>query len=162
MEQNILYFFGAVFCVVGVVIALFLLYSVIRAYKSKGWPQTDGVIEKAGTRRVFVHAGEGDHITGHAAESVDYQYRYSVNGKTYHGRRVTFSDKAVKTRGALDKLTRNYREGQRVSVYYNPASPDKAVLEPGPTLYNFMPFITAGLFIAAGVGIIHYGPQFVG
>ena len=156
MDTKFLYLLGGGFCAVGCVIFLFLSRALKKALNSRSWNCVPGVIQSTATRTVISRAPGDSRFSGHAAEIVDFEYVYQVNGITYSGSRVTFSDNVVKSRGALSALADKYREGDSVSVYYDPASPDESVLMTGPSLDNVTPFITAALFLIVGGLMISY------
>jgi len=151
MDDAILITMGTAFVAVGVLVGLFFCYRLVQAVRSKSWPTVEGELSAAGLRQVQyrgVEAGGGSD--GASAVVADFSYSYSVDGQTYTGQRVTFSDHVNKTMASLKKLQTKYQGQERVVVYYNPANPSQSVLIPGPGVYNFTPFITPGLFIAAG------------
>jgi len=148
--------FGLAFLALGLVVFGFLARSLRRAQRSRAWPHVEGRLDQASLKRVesLEAAGQG----GHAATQVDYVYVYTVDGTEHRGTRVTFSDSMVKTGGALRDLQERLRVGS-VPVYYDPANPSESALIPGPTLYNYTPFITAFLLIGIGVAGTFFGPQ---
>jgi hypothetical protein len=98
-----------------------------KAEASQGWPSTIGQISES---RV-VHSTSTDS-EGESSDSYtpSVEYTYQVGGQTYTGRDLTFGftqgygDEA-KAQSALAK----YPPGAQVSVSYDPADPQKAVLE---------------------------------
>lgn len=146
---------GFAFIAVGAIISAFLVSKLFKAIQSHQWPYAWGQIDNASTRDVVVQS-PGERVGGHKSTQVDYTYTYEVNDQKYSGQRVTFSDQMVKTAGSLDKLLRDYSDGQQVKVYYNPADPAFSVLKPGPTVYNFTPFITAFLFLGVGIWLAFF------
>lgn len=81
-------------------------------------------------------------------------YRYTVDGAAYRGTRASY-------RGWPAIGERGYRAGQEVTVYVDPASPHRAVLEPGFDAYNvllvllgLLPIGLAAIFgLAAGARV---------
>ena len=55
-------------------------------------------------------------------------YRYTVNGKSYEGRRVRFGSELI-SRGEAEQVLGRMPVGQVVTVYYDPADPGRAVLD---------------------------------
>jgi hypothetical protein len=86
---------------------------------SQHWPSAPGLITE---RRV---TDSVDKDGGHN-RNVRVRYTYTIGGKEYQGDRV-----GVGGSGDIDAVSRNYSEGKRVAVFYNPSRPDEAVLEPG-------------------------------
>lgn len=146
---------GFIFIAVGGIFGTFLIVQLMKAIQSRQWPYAWGKIQKASTRYVIVKSA-AERVGGHKSTQVDYTYTYEVNGQPYTSQRVTFSDKIVKTAGTLEKLLQEFGNGQQVKVYYKPDDPSFSVLKPGPTVYNFTPFITAVLFIGAGIWLAFF------
>ena len=63
--------------------------------------------------------------------SPDVRYRYTVNGKAYNGNKVIAADYSSSSASRAGKITRQYKKGSNVNVYYNPENPGEAVLMPG-------------------------------
>ncbi len=147
--------FGILFILIGVFSGLFFLARAIRAMNSRHWPRTSGELDAHGLRRVAMHFRPRDRFS---ALQFDFAYRYRVDGKTYTGRRVTFSDSTIRTRKALDRILDDYRHTKHIIVYYNPKNPAESVLIPGATFQNFGPMITSALFVAAGLYLAVFMP----
>lgn len=114
---------GVFFCVAGTV-------NWVRAVRSTDWPSADGTIV----------AREAQQSVG----SSGLEYAYAVDGRALHGTRVTFL-----VRGAGQSLAREtsakYPSGAAVKVFYDPADPELAILEPGWDWSNVIP-VAVGLF----------------
>ena len=109
---------------VGLVFAVILgiaLRPYLEEARSVRWDQASGVVVVSEIR-----TREG--FRGSTARYLDLRYRYSlVNGQSYFGHRVTVGHRPVET----DGLAQRYPVGREVLVYFDPARPDSAVLEPG-------------------------------
>ncbi|HHH47121.1 MAG TPA: DUF3592 domain-containing protein [Thiotrichales bacterium] len=155
MQSTIILYMGALFILVGLATAVFFVWRIVRAQRSRRWPRVPGELESADLRRVIY---EGEEVGGGSdnasAMVVDFRYRYTVDGRTYLGRRVTFSDNISKPLRTLEKLQRQYRDRGQVTVHYNPKNPADSVLIPGAGLFNFTPLITSSLFVAAGLYLL--------
>ena len=83
------------------------------------------------------------------------EYQYTVEGTTYEGDRVSFAGR-VSTNNEADALEviATYREGSKVAVYYDPADPEEAVLEPGLTGMVFLFPVIGGVFLVIGLGLL--------
>ena len=151
---------GSVFILVGVGVGIILFAKLFRAIRSKTWPTAEGKLESSDLRTV-VYIGASENGGGwDSAKAIvtDFRYTDTVDGKTYTGKRVTFSDFANKTGFSLKKLQETYRGQSNIRVHYNPNDPEQSVLIPGAAIYNFTPLITAFLFIAAGTFMLNYTP----
>jgi hypothetical protein len=78
------------------------------------------------------------------------RYAYSVKGSQYTGTRIRFGTESAGTVSLdqVEQLTERYPDTKVVDVYYNPASPEIAVLERGPR---------ADAYALLGVGVIALG-----
>mgnify|MGYP003384001576 CR=1 FL=1 len=148
-EGFLLQFFGVAFLFVGVIAFGFTSRNLVRAIKSLGWPQSTGEIQKSGVKEVTV-GGNTTDMGAHSAIQVNYQYSYIVNGRSYRSQRVTMSDKVVKTGRTLSSLSKQFKTGQDVRVYYNPNNPSYSVLKKGPDIYCFTVIVTPALMLALG------------
>jgi hypothetical protein len=91
--------------------------------QSEGWPDTEGTILSARTRR------QGDiHSTQYV---VDVRYEYEVEGKVYTSGRRTFGRRYVTGWQSAADVAEEYPPGAKVRVYYHPDNPKRAVLETG-------------------------------
>jgi hypothetical protein len=95
---------------------------LIQGRRSAHWPVAPGTV---------LHAG----ILRRTGRRVTYQaqivYQFEVDGRVYHGNRVSYGDHSASNQHAHE-LTARYRQGTMVTVSYDPAHPDTAaVLEPG-------------------------------
>ena len=148
-EGFLLQIFGVAFLFLGVIAFWFTSRNLVRAIKSLGWPQSTGGIQNAGMKEVTV-GGKTTDMGAHSAIQVNYQYSYIVNGKSYRSQRVTMSDKVVKTGRSLDSLSKQFKIGQDVRVYYNPNNHSYSVLKKGPDIYCFTIILTPTLMLALG------------
>ncbi len=115
------------------------------------WPNVFGVVEFAELRmRYATRPGSsfGTSELGSASDvevgtkrvrvgvaqprdpSFTIRYRYRVEGTEYEGTQVTAGH--FRTEGADREWARRYPKGKTVRVYYDPAHPAEAVLEPQP------------------------------
>ena len=93
---------------------------------SASWPSAPGVVTASGRKKVAWRI------------QPSVTYRYEVAGRSFDSSRVTFAEliPVAETEPVLFR----YPPGRAVNVYYNPANPAQAILEPGPSR-----FITANL-----------------
>lgn len=115
------------------------------AVRSNDWPHTTGVVTRA-------------YVSPYAGNPRGYYqaivlYRYEVNGNTYTSRRIRavelFSNKPTE----LEDFVSAYRPGSDVVVYYDPGSPEYALLLPGlqGTLREFAAIIAGAFMLAAAL-----------
>lgn len=105
---------------------------------SRDWPSTAGTVEAADVTM----RSEGNENKRFGAQ---VRYRYEVAGRAYTGERVSFESGLSPVRGLAEAAVARYAPGSTVRVFYDPARPDRAVLEPGGSS------ITSWLIGAVGV-----------
>jgi hypothetical protein len=114
---------------------------LLRAKASRAWPSALGVVRKSEV--VYARSGK-KNVATHALE-----YEYTVDGVTYNGDRHSF----LEVRGSfMDPNKDGLAKGQRVIVYYNPRSPDQAVLHKGTHWLHYllpMLFVPLAIFLIA-------------
>ena len=76
-------------------------------------------------------------------------YQYQVDGQKYESTRISFFSSS----GNASQMVSRYPKGKTVRVYYNPDKFKQAVLVPGNSSLNFVPFIFAAVFIMLGLGM---------
>lgn len=100
-----------------------------RSFQAAHWPTAPGRISDATAD--YLGPDSSDLPTGHA---VTIRYEYAVAGQPYTSERIAFFEGGPFTRllgqRERDELVGRYQPGQGVSVYYDPAAPDQAVLNP--------------------------------
>lgn len=96
-----------------------------QALLSRTWPHTPGVILTS--KKCVEKDGEGK------ATRCLILYFYEVGGVPYRSGRVFCGDALGLGFGrTIRRYTAAYPAGKAVKVYYNPAAPATALLEPGP------------------------------
>ena len=157
MENNLVLVIGSCFVLVGLSTGAFFCYRIFQAARSNQWPFVTGELESAELKEVVYRGRQfGGGPDEAAAWVVNFKYDYTVAGRKYQGKRVTYSDGINKTMRALRKLQDKYRGKSQIQVYYNPKNPGQSLLVPGLSVFNFTPLITSALFILAGVFIQTY------
>ena len=112
---------------------------------SKQWPKVKGKITIADLEKGFNRDGF----------STDIWYEYTVNTIDYASHRIalgvfleTFREDAMKT-------LKQYKPGQAIEVYYNPANPKMAVLQPGvPAVRMRFGIMLSVIVIAVEIGLV--------
>ncbi|NPA58531.1 MAG: DUF3592 domain-containing protein [Aquificae bacterium] len=121
MEKNKLLFLPFGFwLVVSGTITLFLFYRLVSVFF---WKKTEGTVIKSGMERA-----ENNHRYDYFKPAVEY--RYTVGGKEYTGRKV-FLTELASDRKTVEKVLKQFPEGGKITVYYNPFRPEEAVLKRG-------------------------------
>ena len=148
---------GVLFCTLaGVLIALIMLSNHRAALAATRWPHTQARIlsSVAESRRVLTNQGGGSTMV---VWSPLVEYSYQANGREYYSSRVSFGGDFAGDRALAEKTVARYPVGSAVTVYYDPANPALAVLEPRvafawPTLLLIVGFFAAAIFFSGWRG----------
>lgn len=112
----------------------------LEARASAAWPSVPGTLTWAGVRT--------ETFGGYFA---DVAYTYRVGDEEFTGTRLRTSDGKYSDREGATQAIRGLSPGQRVTVYYNPASPEKSVLYPGAGVQEYVLLLVPVAVEAAGV-----------
>ncbi len=105
------------------------------------WPTADGEIRSA----EIVHIPDSD---GPDLYEPRILYRYRAMGGIREGNRLKVGATTQYTeRLAAELAIRPYRPGDRVKVFYDPARPDRSVLEPVPSPTGMQQWLIMGGFL---------------
>jgi Protein of unknown function (DUF3592) len=117
------------------------LYKMFFGVASRGWKRITCKILKA-----YVDEHH-DRETDDIRYSAHVLYAYSVQGRTYQSRRLTFRA----TRGLVQPnalgLLRGITQGRQVDAFYDPRHPSRAVLIRGISINNFVHLLLALAFL---------------
>ncbi len=127
------YVMNLAFFVMGAALTGWYVYTFWQAAASRHWPTTSGTITQAEVQEVLSIARMPLAVKAKRAfYLLVIKYRYTVNGKTYEGYRVTPSGVVVlRHAAAVDAVLSRYAPESRVTVHYCPQRPEIAVLETG-------------------------------
>ena len=116
--------------------------------KARGWPVVSGQIVE---RTVGPSTTTGASRPGRYFEP-RVTYDYTVDGKTYHGHRITMTTNAYDE----DKARRVANElPDTVEVHYNPRDPADAVLEPSSIGMSLALLIGGVIGLVIGAGLLY-------
>ena len=120
---------------------------------ARSWPTASGVIRSSSVER---------RMTGWAAAvwALDVQVAYTVEGRTYTSETLGFAPRFVGNKDLVFRLAEKYPKDAVVTVHYDPASPDMAVLETSDELarsnsWRFWSVFAAPFLVALVVAIRH-------
>jgi hypothetical protein len=147
--------FPYIFIIVDALIIFALCIVAFKAFLTNGWAETNGVILKSGKVLRISERITLEETQSWKSLHIDMEYRYKVDGKEYCSTRVTFTDFVVKPESSLNKLLQEYIENKNIKVFYNPKKPEKSILVPGMSVFNFTPMITGALLMGVGFFILH-------
>lgn len=132
--------FIGLWTIAGLICMGFGLNIIILSWKSKNWPQADGIITASG-------------VTSHIQDGISYHgrvvYSYNVDGVELTGQKVAFGGYDSSESSHAKEIVSRYPAGKNVTVYYRPGKPDDCILEPG---------IHAQAFIMAAIGMVLLTP----
>ena len=113
---------GAGIALLGLLFVGLYLRSRGRAAASQGWPETPGRVTSA-TMNLIEDEESGDVYSPYVS------YEYQVGGRSLSGSRIRFGSASSRDQAKAAAVLQRYPEGKAVTVYYDPARPDEAVLE---------------------------------
>lgn len=143
--------FGGIFVMLGIFVILTFLRARRETRASESWPGTIGKITRAWLEERRVNKGAVRY-------ALNVEYAYSVYGKAFTGRQITFRGPPIYTHSAANKaLAARYQMGEEVQVFYDPQNPETCVLDRkrGPLWVApllAVVFIIVGALIMAGNG----------
>ncbi len=141
---------GALFILGGLVLLVVRRRRSALSRASRSWPTVSGTVLASEVR----HYGITESARRRYYPAVTY--RYEVDGRTYSGKRMYF-DEVASTESWAAELARKYPVGSTAPVYYDPADPECALLEPrlsGSFNYGCLGFslIAVGVFFVVYLG----------
>jgi hypothetical protein len=146
------------FIVIGGALLAFGVVFLRDANASANWPTTPGRVENV--RVTWDNVGS-TQAAPERAYSFIVTYSYAVAGEPYAGNRYSLGEGSTATgrRFPSEEAARNaaaaaYRSGQDVTVYYDPADPAQAVLQPGVNWGTYVPLILGAFFLLCGAGLL--------
>lgn len=130
--KTILWIVAGICTVIGGLACAGTLRQLISRQRSKSWSVAPGRITMSGITTEVQTETDGDNGPRQTTMyGVNLAYTYAVGGNDLTGTRVDWVD-GIKTSypGPARKLVEKYPVGQLVNVYYDPADPATAMLEP--------------------------------
>lgn len=115
-----------VFVITGAVILFFGARQMQQATASQSWPAVAGVVTVS---ELGKHLGNEENDS--TSYSADISYDYVVDDTSYINSAIQFGQVSSSDPSVARTVLKRYEVGQAVQVYYNPANPAQAVLEPG-------------------------------
>lgn len=134
-----------IFAVLGLLMMMVGALMLQKAVKSHSWPKTEGVIIESHIRMDDYRARD---ITPYFSPVVAYSYVVAKRG--YTGKNISPADFGGSERQAKNIINR-YPVNKNVYVYYDPADPNNAVLEPGLKLFVVIPFLGGMLLFSIAI-----------
>lgn len=139
------------FIAAGAVMSFLGVRQFMRAQASPTWPTVTGVVTISEL---------GKHVGNERATSTTYRadisYDYVANDRSYVNGAINFATVNSSDPAAARRLLKRYPVGKQVTVYYNPAEPQEAVLEPGPAAGSWFLPLFGGGFVVVGIAVFFF------
>jgi hypothetical protein len=143
------WFVLVLFGVPGIALTIAELRNLEGARASRTWPTTRGVIED-----VDSHPGTTELGDGMAAVT----YRYEVDGQTYRSQRLDYTGAygayGFSAAGAVRMYELRQRRGTSITVYYDPAAPERSVISPGTSVGLYLRLALGIVLVVAAVALV--------
>ena len=124
------------------------------ATASMRWPTVAGIITTSGVIEEAIEDKSNDDksfIRKIYRYQVDLRYAYQVGKRDFVGTSANWGWTAIYgLRELAEKNASQYRQGQPVTVYYDPEQPGNAVLDPGNRQGSLAPLIAAAICAVVG------------
>ena len=136
--------------------ACLIVYGVnmlIKEKASRSWPVCQGTV-------ISSDIEQESKIDSSKKKTVNYRacvvYSYSVNGKTFISNRIAFETYSTSQKRKALTIVNRYPAGEIITVYYDPANPNSAILEKGTgnTVYPAIVIVIGCL--CAFLGTLHF------
>jgi len=138
-----LWFFTIVWCSASFFATVIIGSDMIADIGTRNWEPADGIVENS-----YVSTSTGGE--GGTTYCLHVDYRYTVDGRTYSGDRISYSaDNSCNSWSA--NSDEDYPEGKEITVYYDPSNPSESVILSGLSGVDF--FICC-FFIFPLVGLL--------
>lgn len=120
-KARLVVWIGVLVGLAGIGIAVAAYCEGLAGEASAGWPRAPGFVESASVVEIPTR------VTSYHAE---IRYRFTVQGRSYTGDRLSYNFKPSDKDGCA-RVVGRYPPGCQVQVSYDPADPSSNVLEPG-------------------------------
>lgn len=149
----------AVFSIISIVMGIIWgLYYAYAAAPGK-WPQTQATVlgKSVATRQVTSghkpgSLNESHSVTHHGTYHYGkVHYQYQVAEKVYECSDIRRTSLGYGLQEDAEKAMEKYNEGDTVTIRYNPANPEEAVLETDLHWLVYAPFGIIAIFVAGAV-----------
>lgn len=149
---------------VAILAAILSIASIARtrrlASASARWPTVPGTITTSSVIEEEIEDTSNDDksiIRKIHRYQVDLRYAYQVGKRDFVGTARNWGWTGVYgLRELAEKATGQYRQGQPVTVYYDPEQPGNAVLEPASLQGSMAPLIFAAISAIAGAALLTF------
>ena len=124
-------------------------FMTVRTLETRNWPSVSGRIT---TSRLHSYISRSsDNSSSTRMYTTRISYRFHVKNKAYVGKTLSYGEYSSSSPSHAKGILKKYPVGAKVTVFYNPANPDKAVLEPGKL--GILPIFWVCALVFLGLGI---------
>ncbi len=139
---------GYIFTVLGFGGLLVLASHEVRNVRARSWPTVDGIVISSGVD--VKESFDDEHNSPVTNFHFRLTYEYEVDGSSYTSHRLKYGE----TGDAEWELERRHLPGLRVTVYYNPRSPQDSVLQVNRSPILLLGVATFGCLLIGAIGIL--------
>lgn len=146
MDAAVLALFSVVavlHAVAGLVLLGLTARGVLRARKAASWSTVTGTVLLS---RVVSRTADDEGAPRHF--HAELRYRYELDGAVHESSRVTFFDAGATDERPAAEFVARFPAGASVTVHYDPARPDQAVLDPASPRRAGFGFLVGGALLA--------------
>lgn len=125
---------------------------LVRTWISRRWPHAEGTVTRTTVDEIAPR-----QAGGRPTYKLRISYRYAVGGKSYDGDRFSFANDSPASRmnQFIVAERKNYPNGKRLDVRYDPADPGNAVMDTSIAGWRGVAAAFSVFFLAAAlVGVI--------
>lgn len=124
--------FGALALGAGLFALTWGIQGVLASLASKDWPTAEGTITQSELEK---RRKKGGAASNQRRNRFTYTprvtYEFIVEGQTYTGTRLSFSDYATSNEDQMQQVLAPYPVGTQITVYYDPDKPTECSLQTG-------------------------------
>jgi hypothetical protein len=117
-----------------------------RALRTRRWSRATGQILRSDLVRRHRTFRWGPEIQG-----ADVRYEFTVDGVRREAGVIGYRGMLGTALEDAETLVRKYRPGTKVSVWYDPSQPGRAVLEPGASMVSYVLFAGGAILVILAV-----------
>jgi hypothetical protein len=151
LKKLIVIIVGLVFLVAGIYMTVTGVSVIQKVGASEDWPTVTGRVTDSSVEVQRNETGTGRKKKRSTYYAPDVSYTYSVEGVPYSSNQIIYGATRYDDKSTAQAIAGQYPKGSDVTVYYDPESPDSAVLEPGIKSSSYTMLIMGIVFIVTGV-----------
>ena len=126
---------------------------LIKGKASNSWPVCQGTV-------ISSDIDQESKTDSYEKQTVSYRanvvYSYLVDGKAFRSNRIAFETYSTSQKGKALTIVNRYPAGEIITVYYDPANPNSAILEKGTGNTVYPAIVIAIGCLCAFLGTLHF------